>query len=210
MLASCIWWWLWLPFLLMWRRPEGRRTRAQSREPFHTLSPSRAHSCGSTEQLRSSDGLMQVGWRPLYQKKARCPLFPQKFCATTSRRAPSSLLAVRWCSCSPVTGWRDGSVPTLWHTSLNRSAVISLISLWRIDGNPPCLQLSACSMVFLSPQTHWEGRWGGCHPYRRHNYGVSKCSFVKGKTMLSYWECWEPLRGALLSSQFHCLSEVAW
>ena len=83
------------------------------------------------------------GLKTLISKKARCPSLPQKFFAKTSRRATSSLLVVQWCGCFPVTGWRDGSVAILWHTSLKRTAMISLISLWCIDGNPPCLQLSA-------------------------------------------------------------------
>ena len=32
-----------------------------------------------------------------------------------------------------------------------------LISLWRIDGNPPCGQLRVCSMVNLWLHTQWDG-----------------------------------------------------
>ncbi len=32
---------------------------------------------------------------------------------------------------------------------------------WRIDGNPPLGQLSACSTVKNFPQTQWDGKFGG-------------------------------------------------
>ena len=85
-----------------------------------------------------------------------------------SSRAPSSRLAVLCSNCSPVTGCRLGSFPTPWHTSLSRLAVMLRISLCRIEGKPPLEQLSACSMVKCWPQTQWEGRCDGRHPYRKH------------------------------------------
>ena len=85
-----------------------------------------------------------------------------------SSRAPSSRLAVLCSNCSPVTGCRLGSVPTPWHTSLSRFAVMLRISLCRIEGKPPLEQLSACSMVKCWPQTQWEGRYDSCHLYRKH------------------------------------------
>ena len=85
-----------------------------------------------------------------------------------SSRAPSSRLAVLCSNCSLVTGCRLGSIPTPWHTSLSRFAVMLRISLCRIEGKPPLEQLSACSMVKCWPQTQWEGRYDGRHPYRKH------------------------------------------
>ena len=70
-------------------------------------------------------------------KNAHCLSFPQNPCALMSRRAPSSMLAVLLVSLSSVTGCSTGSVPTLWQMSLMRCALISLISLWQIDGKPP-------------------------------------------------------------------------
>ena len=86
-----------------------------------------------------------------------------------SRRAPPSLFADLCVSSSYVTRSRLGSVPTPWHTSLMKSAVMSLISLWRIEGKPPREQLRACSMVNCLSQTHREGNCCGRHPYRRHS-----------------------------------------
>ena len=61
-----------------------------------------------------------------------------------------------------MTGCRPGSMPTLWHTSLKRSAVISRTSLCRIDGKPPRGQLMVCSMLNCMPQTYFAGRCDGC------------------------------------------------
>ena len=88
--------------------------------------------------------------------------------ATISRRAPSSLLAVLCLSCSPTSGCRGGSVPTLWHVSVRSCAVRSRSSLCLIEGKPPQGQLRACSMVSCFPQTHFAGKSGGLHPYLRH------------------------------------------
>ena len=46
---------------------------------------------------------------------------------------------------------------------------MSPTSLWRMDGNPPLGQLRACSIVNLFPQTQWDGRCCGFHPYLKHN-----------------------------------------
>ena len=85
-----------------------------------------------------------------------------------SSQALSSLLAVLCSNCSPVTGCKLGSVPTLWQTPLIRLAVMLRTSLCRMEGNPPLEQLSACSMENCWPQTQWEGRCCGRQPYRRH------------------------------------------
>ena len=85
-----------------------------------------------------------------------------------SRQAPSSLFADLCASLSPVTGCKQGSVPTPWHISVKNSAVISLISLCRIEGKPPQEQLKACSIVNFWSHTQREGSWSGCQPYLRH------------------------------------------
>jgi len=69
-------------------------------------------------------------------KKHTLPITTQKSLATTSRLAPSSLLAIANYNGSPSIGWRAGSTLTSLHTSLNRLAVKSLTSLRRMDGNP--------------------------------------------------------------------------
>ena len=72
------------------------------------------------------------GLKTLTSKNARWCLSPQKPCARTSRRAPSSELEVLCESLSPVIGCRGGSV-----ASDNNFAVRSLMSLCLIEGNPP-------------------------------------------------------------------------
>ena len=67
----------------------------------------------------------------------------QKPLALMSKRAPSSLFAERGLSSSPDSDCKGGSVATLWHTSVNREAVMSRISLCRIVGKPPVWQIMA-------------------------------------------------------------------
>jgi len=69
-------------------------------------------------------------------------------------RAPSSRLQIRRESDSPLKGWRECSLETLWRTSDINSAVKSLISLCRMVGKAP---LKACSMVLDLPQAQLEG-----------------------------------------------------
>ena len=90
---------------------------------------------------------LHEGTKHPYVKNARFRSLPQKSSAAMSNRAPSSLFADLRMSCSPERGWSGGSIPTLWHTSVRNPAVMSLSSLWRIDGNPPREQISACSIV---------------------------------------------------------------
>ena len=71
---------------------------------------------------------MRLGKKNLMSKNVYCALF-QKPLARMSKRAPSSLLAVRVIILSPVSGWSAGSVATLWHTSVRSDAVMSRISL---------------------------------------------------------------------------------
>ena len=63
---------------------------------------------------------------------------------------PMEVLCAR---ASPVRGWRSGSTETSWQTSVSRSAVISLISLWRIDGKPPRGHERTCSTEKKAPQS---------------------------------------------------------
>ena len=67
-------------------------------------------------------------------KNARSKRPPQKPLAATSSLAPSSVMAEAPVSNSPVTGWRDGSMDTLWQTSDNKLAVRSLTSLCLMVG----------------------------------------------------------------------------
>ena len=87
-------------------------------------------------------------------KNAHCLSFPPKPCALMLRHAPSSAFAVLRFMVSLDICCRGGSIPTLWQTSLMRWAVMSLISSWRIVGNPPHGQLSACSTLNVLLHTH--------------------------------------------------------
>ena len=166
--ASCRQLWLWCPCHLSLRRQVVKR--------IHVLFPLLVRHRPSSSPVRSGDSI-GVGWcfdnsarrelKTLTSKNARCRSLPQKLSAAMSSRAPSSRLAVLCNNCSPVTGCRLGSVPTLWHTSIRKSAVISRISLWRIDGNPPRGQLKTCSTVNCLLHAQWDGRCGGRQPYRR-------------------------------------------
>ena len=67
-----------------------------------------------------------LSWRP-----------PQNPFTETSSLAPSLAFEVLLVKTSPVRGWRSGSTKISWQTSVRMLVVISLISLWRIDGKPP-------------------------------------------------------------------------
>ena len=108
------------------------------------------------------------GLKTLTSKNARC-LVPQKSTATTSSLAPSSRLEDFNRRCSFESGWSAGSIPTPMQTSSNNSAVRSLISLCLLIGNPPQLQLSACSTEKDLPQTQLLGRCCGLQPYLRQS-----------------------------------------
>ena len=62
-----------------------------------------------------------------------------------SSLAPSCTLAVDRAKSSCETGCNSGSVAACEYTSVNNVAVSSLISLCRIEGNPPLGQDKACS-----------------------------------------------------------------
>ena len=54
---------------------------------------------------------------------------------------------------------------TLWHTSDNRAAVKSLISLCLIDGYPPLGHDSTCQTEKWVPQAQFSGAFAGLQPY---------------------------------------------
>ena len=82
---------------------------------------------------------------------------PQKPLTAMSSLAPSEMLEERVDITSPVSSCRSGSTRTSLQTSVRRLAVKSLISLWRIEGNPPLGQERACSTEKEAPQTQCEG-----------------------------------------------------
>ena len=94
----------------------------------------------------------------LVSKNVQFRSLPQKLTAAMSRRAPSSLFADLNLSCSPESGWSGGSVPPVSHTSVCSPTVMSVNSLWRFEGNPPCVQINACSTVKWWAQIQWDGR----------------------------------------------------
>ena len=83
------------------------------------------------------------------------------------------MLAILCLSSSPDRGCSSGSVLTLWHTSLRRSTVTSLILLWYNDRKPPHGQLREWSTVNCLPHTHSVARCPGCHPYRKHRASLN-------------------------------------
>ena len=85
--------------------------------------------------------------------------------STPSSLAPSVVIAVRPDSTSLDTSCRSSSTWTSWHTSVSRFVVMSLISLCRMEGNPPRWQESTCSTVKLAPHSQLEGVREGIHPY---------------------------------------------
>ena len=68
---------------------------------------------------------------------------------------------------SPSIGCSSGSTVTLWQTSVNREAVRSQISLWRMIGKAPLGHERACSTEKCEPQTHVVGKPCGGRPYLR-------------------------------------------
>ena len=89
----------------------------------------------------------------------------QKPLAALSSLAPSVVIAVRLDSTSLDISYRLGSTWTSWHTSVSRFAVISLISLCRMEGNPPRGQERTCSTMKLAPHSQLEGVRVVTHPY---------------------------------------------
>ena len=136
----------------------GRRTSVQFLSiAHHIVFSSPSHFVCSIELKECCDGFARKDWIPVHQKMRiaglspkssllRCPILLHLpcslFCALTARL---------WLVEDKVP-----YIPTLWQTSLKRSAVISGSSFWRIDGYPPRGQFSAWSTVNFSPQTQWE------------------------------------------------------
>jgi len=58
----------------------------------------------------------------------------------------------------------SSSTTTCEHTSVNKVAIRSLISLCRIEGSPPLGQDNACSIVKEVPQVQRAGVRLGGHP----------------------------------------------
>ena len=81
-----------------------------------------------------------------------------------SSLAPSCTLTVDREKSSCETGCNSGSVATCEHTLVNNLAVRSLISLYRIEGNPPLGQDKACSMEKDVPQAQCVGVRSGSQP----------------------------------------------
>ena len=113
------------------------------------------------------------GLNTLTSTKVLSCLPPQKPFAAMSSQALSVVMAVRLAMVSEESGWRSGSTHTSLQTSVIRVAVRSLISLWRIDGNPPREQERACSIVKFTPQTQFVAVFGGHHPYLRARASIN-------------------------------------
>ena len=108
------------------------------------------------------------GLNTLTSRNILSSLPPQKPLAAMSNLAPSSVFAVRLVIVSVVISCRSGSTLTSLHTSVNRVAVKSLISLWRREwrreGKPPRGQESKCSTTKLAPHTQVVGVFNGAQP----------------------------------------------
>ncbi len=79
-------------------------------------------------------------------------------------RSSPDMFEVLRVNVSPVRGCRPGSTDTSWLTSVSKLAVMSLISLWRIDGKPPREQEKACSTEKFAPHAQFVGVPGGGQP----------------------------------------------
>ena len=88
-----------------------------------------------------------LGLNTLTSMNAFSNLPPQNPYIATSNRAWSSLLEEQRDKGSPESGCRLGSVVTAWQTSVNNMAIMSLTSLCLTAGNPPVLQVKACSTL---------------------------------------------------------------
>ena len=90
---------------------------------------------------------------------------PQNMLAAMSSLAPSVEIAVHPDNTSLDTSYRSGPTWTSWHTSASRFAVMSLISLCRMEVNHPRGKESTCFTVKLAPHSQLEGAREGIHPY---------------------------------------------
>ena len=96
------------------------------------------------------------GLNTLTSKNARWPVVHTPL-ALMSDLASADVLADLGMIDSPDKGANTGSTHTSLHTSLRRLVVIFLMSLCRIDTNPPFLQVKAWLKSKLAPQTHFDG-----------------------------------------------------
>ena len=105
-----------------------------------------------------------------------------------SSLAPSCTLAVDREKSSCETGCNSGSVATCELTSVNNVAVRSLISLSRIEGNPPLGQDKACSTEkMFRKHSVWECEVEASHNAGQGNlerqiYAAQNHIFIKGKS----------------------------
>ena len=76
------------------------------------------------------------GMNTLTSKNGLSNFPPQKPYAETSSRELLSVIEVEYNIASPDSGYKCGSVHTLWHTSDSSEAMMSLTSLCRMKGNP--------------------------------------------------------------------------
>lgn len=152
-------WWVWQTCKLLWLKfpcPLSLRIPCNDENVLYAISLTYSlltlHLSCSFRQRLCVKGL---NTQP--SKNACCLFLPKKLSITMSSLAPYSLIVVLYLNSSLVTGCRHGSVTKLWHTSLKRLAVMSLISCW-IVGNPPLEQLSAWSTTYVLFPTHAVGR----------------------------------------------------
>ena len=103
------------------------------------------------------------GLKTLISIKALLPL-AQNPRADTSTLASSCVFADRFANFSPVRFVNFGSNVTSLQISDNKSAVVSLSSLCRIDIKPPVLQDNACLMVKALPHTQCMGSFSRSIP----------------------------------------------
>ena len=146
---------------------------------------------------------VQGGWTHLCQKMHGS--LPHKLSAGMSRRAPSSLFADPSVRCSPLSGWSGGSILILWLISVRNPAVMSLNSMWWIEGKPPWVQISACSTVKCWPQMQWDGRWEGGQPYCKQR-ASRNAPLWRANPVL---ECGKPSWCSLLWCNLHCPFHIA-
>ena len=119
--------------------------------------------------LGSGQLLLEGAWglKTFTSQRVLSCLPPQKPFTAMSSRAPSWILGEFELKVSVDKGYRSGSVLTLWHTSVSKLAVRSLISLRCRIGKPPLGQVKAWSIVNLVPHSQFEGVRLRDQPYLR-------------------------------------------
>ncbi len=175
--------------LWLWIAQEGWRhhARPHAHVPILTVLGLFVATEGSLE----AQGMIArcVWWNTLTSKNGSCAPF-QKPLAMMSRRAPSSLLAVRWLRFRQIMA--VGAVRWQHCGTLRSNAVMSRISLCQMVGKLPVWQTMAWSMVNATPQL----------------------SLVQKETMFGEWESckpWEePFSTARSTQCFSCGVSWAW